>query len=160
MASAFLPTQWKRIVQITKHWVRSADLSRGPGLNMNDERRAGWSWCCFGVRQVKISSTVPASCPSLNQRQESNKTARMSVWIRNKSSASIRVSVWMYWKSLLLVHYFSSSIIIFIFVKCQTWGKLLRALTLKGKGRKVKPRMHFLSKWRNWDITPPLLFCR
>lgn len=60
--SIFLPTQWKRIVRITKHGVRSADLSRGPGLNMNDERRAGWSERCFGARQVKISSTVPAAC--------------------------------------------------------------------------------------------------
>lgn len=159
MASAFLPTQWKRIVQITKHWVRSADLSRGPGLNMNDERRAGWSWCCFGIRQVKISSTVPASCTSLNQRRQSNKTARKSVWIRNISSANICVSVRMDWKSPPLMHFFSSSFIIFISVKHQTWGKLLWAFTLKAKDRKVESHMHFLSKWRKLrhNASPPFL---
>lgn len=64
MASAFFSTEKKRIVHITKHWVRSADLSRGPGLNMNDERRAGWS-PLLGWRQVKISHTVPASCSAV-----------------------------------------------------------------------------------------------
>lgn len=78
----FCPHSEKRIVQITKHWVRSADLSRGPGLNMNDERKAGWSWCCFGVRQVNISSTVPASCLSrvyqFKKKREKNSCLALS----------------------------------------------------------------------------------